>query len=59
MTKRQAHVIALRIAYNAINKACGVGGDETDNEDDQQKIDDALDTIAQRMYERMRRLEES
>ncbi len=53
MTRRQAHVIALGIAYRAVAKALQAGGDEAgDHYDDQGKVDDALDAIAQRLYER-------
>lgn len=56
MTKRQARVIALRLAYEAVQKACDCGGEEagagTEAYDDQIKIDRALGDLAQRLYER-------
>lgn len=56
MTKREAHRIALRLAYEAVEKAVGAGGAEAgDDLDGQKKIDDALDAIAQQLYERARR----
>lgn len=56
LTKREAHRIALRLAYEAIEKALRGGGVAAgQDEDAQQKIDDALDAIAQRMYERAKR----
>jgi hypothetical protein len=52
MTKREANRIALRLAYEAVQKALDSGGPDVTNEDDQRKIDLALDSIAQRMFER-------
>ena len=62
MTKREARVLATKIAYEALQKAVQCGGDEAgltvEAEEDQIKIDNALDDIAQVMYERWKRLEE-
>jgi hypothetical protein len=54
MTKREARRIAYGVAYRFVQQAldgAGYGG-ETGNAVDQAKIDDALDTIAQQLYER-------
>ena len=67
MTKREAHKIAIRLAYQAVQKAVDAGGDEAANLAvdggadegatlaDQIKIDAALDEIAQRLYERWKK----
>lgn len=59
MTKREARVLAAKTAYFAVEKSIGVGGNEADDTDGQAKVDSALQEIAQRMYERWKRLEES
>lgn len=58
VTKREAMKVAHRIAYRFIEQALSIGGAEAsmyhcgkDCESDQKKIDDALDTIAQRHFE--------
>jgi hypothetical protein len=56
MTKRQARVRALRLAYEALQKAVDGGGQECGNDyEGQLKVDAALDAIAQRMFERWQR----
>lgn len=49
---REAHARALRLAYEAIEKAVNAGGEEYDDDASQLRLEDALDTIAQRMFER-------
>jgi hypothetical protein len=58
MTKREARRIALRLAYEAVQKAVDGGGKEVEDFDDQRKIDEALDEIAQRMFERWHRIKQ-
>lgn len=53
MNKREARRIALRLAYEAVQKAVDTGGDECLNEDDQRKVDQALDDIAQQMFNKL------
>ena len=57
MTQREARVRALMCAYAAVNKSLGVGDDEID-EQDQIKVDNYLDAIAQSLYQRWKRAEE-
>ncbi len=58
MNKREARRLAHRIAYRFVQQAIQVGGDEVfrDNpkatQADQQKVEDALDDIAQWHYEK-------
>jgi hypothetical protein len=52
MTKREARRIALRLAYEAVQKAIDGGGEEAVTVEDQAKIDNALDEIVQRLFER-------
>lgn len=56
MTRRDATRLAYRIAYRFVQTALEVGGTKADRDgltpEDQQKVEDALDTIAQRFYER-------
>lgn len=56
MTRRQAKKIAYRIAYRFVQQALDGGGYEaayTDAPDeDQRRIDAALDEIAQMLFER-------
>ncbi len=57
MTARQAHRVAMRMAYEAVQKAVDCGGDEMGLDvDGQRKVDAALDRIAQAMYERCEKL---
>lgn len=49
--------MALRLAYEAVQKAVDCGGVEAGNYDDQAKVDSALDVIAQRLYERWKQAE--
>lgn len=58
MTKTQARVVALRLAYNALHKAHEAGGEEEADYDAQAKIDDALDALAQAAYERWAKAKE-
>lgn len=58
MTKREARRIALRLAYEAIQKAVDGGGDECADYEDQAKVDKALDEIAQQFYCRLNRQKE-
>ncbi len=57
MNKREAKKIAYKIAYRFVQQALDGGGDEARSEfadatvADQRKIDDALDAIAQRLFE--------
>ncbi len=54
MTRREAHVIGLRWAYEALQKAvdCGPGEDINGSAEDQAKCDAELDLICQMMFER-------
>jgi hypothetical protein len=56
MNKRQARRIAYNIAYRFVQQALDGGGDEAAyrgaSESDQKKIDAALDSIAQQLFER-------
>lgn len=56
MNKQQARRIAYGIAYRFVQQALDGGGDEATalgaTEADQKKIEDELDGIAQRLFER-------
>ncbi len=59
MNKREARRIALRIAYQGMRKAIDAGPTEGgDPAEDDPKVEDALDTIAQQMYERWQAAED-
>jgi hypothetical protein len=58
VTKRAAKVIALQQAYAAVNKALGVADDSGRSDEDQIKVDNALDGIAQGLFNRWKRAEE-
>ena len=53
MTKREAKRIAYAIAYRFVQSSIDVGGSEAGVDyETQQKIDNALDDIAQSLFER-------
>lgn len=58
MNKRDARRVALRLAYEAVQKAVDGGGEEFPDEDAQQKVDVALDAIAQRLFEQWERVKD-
>lgn len=55
MTQREATRLAYRIAYRFVQQAVEVGGNEADREgltpEDQRKVEDTLDRIAQRLFD--------
>lgn len=52
LSKREARRIATRLAYEAVQQTLQIGNSEGATYEDQLLIDNALDAIAQRLYER-------
>lgn len=56
MNRKQARLIALRLAYEAVQKAVDAGGKEAGVDvEAQKKIDAELDRIAQQMFDKWQR----
>lgn len=57
MNRKQARIVALRWAYEAIQKAvdCGPTEDINGSPKDQAKCDNELDLIAQRIFDQWQR----
>lgn len=58
MTRREAHVVALGLAYTAIQKSVEAGPEQEEGDRphaDQVKIEEALAALAQAAYNRWRR----